>query len=459
MTYQGYCRLTVIIIIIEDSNISVDTDASLPTTSGIGTGTQMDQRPFKPFYPKVSENCEPFTDGLRTALDAGGVTLIRMVLVLPKEASCSFIPSDSQVRQTLKGLQNPGVQIACDLEYADDIALVFEEKAQVFLDELTKLIPSFGIHCTPTKCKIILLDMQSLNTSLNPGKDQPAVHNRYPACEISLLQRNKAPGMDGLNSALFQEGVQVQPLYDKYAVLTADSDDDNDVYVVPEYTSVVFGTPNGNLRLMSSLKDQETVLINSLAIDQPDVGDYECRSNSMVPLVTGYTKHHTMFRHSHILTGVARVKQFDIASRMDLRDRDIRAEFGVRPCLYTGLGDPIHPTPWTSGQAATLSSNLNAVDYPHPVAEAIAKGIDEEQRMKSLAATEGLHAPLRLAMEKRIMKRIQPRLPGLHSHHPLAAQLDGTLDDIDVVDFLNPPEDAEVVGIPHLLMERRLGIL
>ncbi|KER26172.1 hypothetical protein T265_06526 [Opisthorchis viverrini] len=39
------------------------------------------------------------------------------------------------------------------LEYADDIDLIFEEqeKAQVFLDELTKVIPSFGMHFAPTK--------------------------------------------------------------------------------------------------------------------------------------------------------------------------------------------------------------------------------------------------------------------------------------------------------------------
>ncbi|GAA31003.2 pre-mRNA-splicing factor CWC22 [Clonorchis sinensis] len=54
------------------------------------------------------------------------------------------------MRQTLEGLQNPGVQIAydenlVDLEYADDVVLIFEEeKAQVFLDELTKVIPSFA---------------------------------------------------------------------------------------------------------------------------------------------------------------------------------------------------------------------------------------------------------------------------------------------------------------------------
>ncbi|KER22397.1 hypothetical protein T265_09511 [Opisthorchis viverrini] len=52
-----------------------------------------------------------------------------------------------------------------DLVYADNIVLISEgeEKAQVFLDELTK---SFGMQFSPTKCKIILVEVQSLNTLL-----------------------------------------------------------------------------------------------------------------------------------------------------------------------------------------------------------------------------------------------------------------------------------------------------
>ncbi|GAA55804.1 polyprotein [Clonorchis sinensis] len=59
---------------------------------------------------------------------------------------------DEIMRRTLEGLQNPGVQIACDenlvdLKHADDIILVFreEEKAQMFLDELTKVLCSDAV--------------------------------------------------------------------------------------------------------------------------------------------------------------------------------------------------------------------------------------------------------------------------------------------------------------------------
>ncbi|KER21680.1 hypothetical protein T265_10051 [Opisthorchis viverrini] len=68
------------------------------------------------------------------------------------------------MRRTLEGLQNPGAQRASEenlvnLEYADDIVFIFEEKekAHVFLDELIKFIPSFDMHFAPKNCKVISL--------------------------------------------------------------------------------------------------------------------------------------------------------------------------------------------------------------------------------------------------------------------------------------------------------------
>ncbi len=78
--------------------------------------------------------------------------------------------------------------------------------------------------------------------------------------------------------------------------------------------------------------------------------------------------------------------------------------------------------------------------YPHPAAEAEAKFGPEaqySQRMRSLAATQGIHAPLRLAMERKIMRRLTPHQPSLYSNHVMAAQLEGTLDSIDFCDILN----------------------
>ncbi|KER25655.1 hypothetical protein T265_14173, partial [Opisthorchis viverrini] len=70
------------------------------------------------------------------------------------------VAAETEEDKSVQGLQNSGVQIACeeslvDLEYADDIVLVFEEeqKAQVFLDKLTKGIPSFA-------CEENLVDLE-----------------------------------------------------------------------------------------------------------------------------------------------------------------------------------------------------------------------------------------------------------------------------------------------------------
>ncbi|GAA52650.1 hypothetical protein CLF_108514 [Clonorchis sinensis] len=55
-----------------------------------------------------------------------------------------------------------GFQIAeeslVDMEHAD-VVLIFngEEKVQLFLRELTKVIPSFGVHTALTKCKVVIM--------------------------------------------------------------------------------------------------------------------------------------------------------------------------------------------------------------------------------------------------------------------------------------------------------------
>ncbi|KER27847.1 hypothetical protein T265_05202 [Opisthorchis viverrini] len=72
-----------------------------------------------------------------------------------------------------------------DLEYADDIVLVFEEdeKAHVFLDELTEVIPSFRMHFAPTKCKVMLVDVQPLNTPLTIQGEAPEVVEHFTVAD------------------------------------------------------------------------------------------------------------------------------------------------------------------------------------------------------------------------------------------------------------------------------------
>nr|CAH8863938.1 unnamed protein product [Trichobilharzia regenti] len=153
--------------------------------------------------------------------------------------------------------------------------------------------------------------------------------------------------------------------------------------------------------------------------------------------------------------------------RMATQKELVHPEFAVRPIMYTGLGDVVGRSVWSSEEASSLcaipgSKVADSTNFPHPVAESLAKhgkSAEKANRMQILASAQGLHAPLRLSMEQRIMRRIQPRLPGLYSHHPLAAQLDGSLDEIDISDFINPAEDSESVGMPQLMMEHKLGLL
>ena len=92
---------------------------------------------------------------------------------------------DEIMRRTLEGLQNPGVQIVAgeslvDLEYADDIALIFEDQseAQALLNRLTTIIPSFGMRLAPSKCKVMLQNVQSPDISLKiQGESLEIVEN------------------------------------------------------------------------------------------------------------------------------------------------------------------------------------------------------------------------------------------------------------------------------------------
>ncbi|KER34015.1 hypothetical protein T265_00205 [Opisthorchis viverrini] len=77
------------------------------------------------------------------------------------------------MRRTLDGLQNPGIQIVADeslvdLEYADDIVLIFEDQseAQALSDKLTTIIQSFGMRLSPSRCKFMLQNVPSANISL-----------------------------------------------------------------------------------------------------------------------------------------------------------------------------------------------------------------------------------------------------------------------------------------------------
>lgn len=78
--------------------------------------------------------------------------------------------------------------------------------------------------------------------------------------------------------------------------------------------------------------------------------------------------------------------------------------------------------------------------------------------MTILRNTQGLHAPLRIAMEQKAAKKVG-HLPFLPSSHVMLQSLTGQDTEIDVTDVYGQYEFMEHVGLPHAITERSLGIL
>lgn len=78
--------------------------------------------------------------------------------------------------------------------------------------------------------------------------------------------------------------------------------------------------------------------------------------------------------------------------------------------------------------------------------------------MTILRNTQGLHAPLRIAMELKSAQKIG-RLPFLQSSNVMHDVLTGRDLEIGPEDIFNTPEFLEVAGQPHAVVERSLGLL
>ncbi|KAJ3659153.1 hypothetical protein Zmor_010858 [Zophobas morio] len=107
-----------------------------------------------------------------------------------------------------------------------------------------------------------------------------------------------------------------------------------------------------------------------------------------------------------------------------------------------------------------LSSVKNALEVSHPLMQSELnhrKNVDK-MNMTILRNTQGLHAPLRLAMEVKAVNKVG-RLPFLPSSNVMFESLTGRDIEIDPVDVFNIPESIEVAGMPHAVVERSLGLL
>nr|CAG4649845.1 EOG090X0J8E [Scapholeberis mucronata]SVE94005.1 EOG090X0J8E [Scapholeberis mucronata] len=103
---------------------------------------------------------------------------------------------------------------------------------------------------------------------------------------------------------------------------------------------------------------------------------------------------------------------------------------------------------------------LDGITFAHPLQEALKKHDKKKEDidMRILRSMQGLHAPMRLQMEKQSLKNIG-HLPCLHRHNALLDALTGKDTTLDFEDFLNQPQYSEVMGQPHVMIERHLGLL
>ncbi|KAF7405077.1 proteasome maturation protein [Vespula maculifrons] len=114
------------------------------------------------------------------------------------------------------------------------------------------------------------------------------------------------------------------------------------------------------------------------------------------------------------------------------------------------------PNPMVSGLAGTRQK----IGYSHPLeaSELNHKKNQECMNMVLLRNAQGLHAPLRLAMELKAAEKVG-RLPFLPSSNIMRDVILGRDEEIGFEDILNTPEFREQMGQPHAVVEKSLGIL
>jgi len=125
---------------------------------------------------------------------------------------------------------------------------------------------------------------------------------------------------------------------------------------------------------------------------------------------------------------------------------DVCGPYGVPQRMLTGFSNN--------------SSAKSKIAVGHPL-EFSEKQVHEAETLRDydmLRNVQGLYAPLHLEMERRIAGRML-RLPCMPSSNLLLDSLTGRLDTIEFDDILNDPNDAERAGYPHIMTERKLGLL
>jgi len=121
----------------------------------------------------------------------------------------------------------------------------------------------------------------------------------------------------------------------------------------------------------------------------------------------------------------------------------------AQPSGRYGLPDPL------TDRSSRHADDVKTSSHPLEFSERNYFKNQEANDFAMLQQTQGIHAPFRLMAERKIASKIQ-RMPGLQSSHLMSDILTGRLDDINFEDILGDPMDADIVGQPHILMERQL---
>lgn len=105
----------------------------------------------------------------------------------------------------------------------------------------------------------------------------------------------------------------------------------------------------------------------------------------------------------------------------------------------------------------TAPKNLASV---HPLEEHLATYEDKLDAMNFslLQKTQGIAAPLKLMMEREAASKVN-RLPFLPSSNLMLDVLTGRDGDVGIEDILGHPSEPELMGNPHMVVERKLGLL
>ncbi|XP_065885861.1 proteasome maturation protein-like [Dysidea avara] len=124
---------------------------------------------------------------------------------------------------------------------------------------------------------------------------------------------------------------------------------------------------------------------------------------------------------------------------------------GSHPAGIYGAHDPLR-----YGVASAKSDVIPA--HPLEYVERHYEVNKEELSYQALRHSQGLHAPLKLKMERMLVSKVG-RMPPLHSSNLAMDTLTGRDETVEFCDYLNVSWDTEVNVDGHLAMEKKLKML